>query len=371
LKNKNKSAKVQQYVEQVKKQVADGGSRDAKKAEALAEQKKKEKEEKLQREKEMQELFKQAVNVQQAVVPAGVDPKSIVCEFFKKGLCTKGAKCKFSHDLAQQRRGEKIDLYTDIREKDDMATWDQKKLEDVIGQKQDADNLNLPTDIVCKYFITAVEKRQYGWFWQCPNDVDGGKCKYKHALPPGFVLKQVTTENDDEEEEDPPTLEEQIEEERTRLHTFTPITFESFMKWKEDQKKLKENEAWEAEQKRKADIKAGKVQMSGLELFEFNPDAFIDDDAADNERYVAAEDLHDEDVKHGNKPVYGNDDDDDDDDGDDGDDGNNNDNDNNGNRDGDDDDDDDDDAKRKDNVKVEGVAVNQDLFGDDDDDDDD
>jgi hypothetical protein len=32
-----------------------------------------------------------------------------------------------------------------------------------------------------------VEKKQYGWFWVCPN---GGKeCHYRHALPPGYVLK--------------------------------------------------------------------------------------------------------------------------------------------------------------------------------------
>jgi hypothetical protein len=32
-----------------------------------------------------------------------------------------------------------------------------------------------------------VEKKQYGWFWVCPN---GGKeCHYRHALPSGYVLK--------------------------------------------------------------------------------------------------------------------------------------------------------------------------------------
>ena len=46
---------------------------------------------------------------------------------------------------------------------------------------------NNRTDIICKHFLEAVEKRQYGWFWVCPN---GGKdCKYRHALPPGYVLK--------------------------------------------------------------------------------------------------------------------------------------------------------------------------------------
>ena len=47
---------------------------------------------------------------------AGVDPKSILCEFFKVGQCAKGFKCKFSHDLNVQRKGEKIDIYSDKRD---------------------------------------------------------------------------------------------------------------------------------------------------------------------------------------------------------------------------------------------------------------
>jgi hypothetical protein len=39
-----------------------------------------------------------------------------VCEFFKAGQCQKGFKCKFSHDLNVQRKGEKIDIYTDKRD---------------------------------------------------------------------------------------------------------------------------------------------------------------------------------------------------------------------------------------------------------------
>lgn len=49
----------------------------------------------------------------QLCVSAGVDPKSIVCEYFRAGQCTKGFKCKFSHDLAVERKGGKIDLFTD------------------------------------------------------------------------------------------------------------------------------------------------------------------------------------------------------------------------------------------------------------------
>lgn len=47
---------------------------------------------------------------------SGVDPKSILCEFYKAGQCVKGFKCKFSHDLNVQRKGEKIDIYSDKRD---------------------------------------------------------------------------------------------------------------------------------------------------------------------------------------------------------------------------------------------------------------
>ena len=39
---------------------------------------------------------------------------------------------------------------------------------------------NNRTNIICKHFLDAVEKRQYGWFWQCPN---GNKeCKYRRVV---------------------------------------------------------------------------------------------------------------------------------------------------------------------------------------------
>ena len=41
---------------------------------------------------------------------------------------------------------------------------------------------------ICKYFLDAVEGNKYGWFWTCPNG--GANCMYRHALPPGFVLKK-------------------------------------------------------------------------------------------------------------------------------------------------------------------------------------
>ena len=47
------------------------------------------------------------------MVAAGVDPKSMLCEYHKAGQCTKGFKCKFSHDLQIGRKTAKMDLFTD------------------------------------------------------------------------------------------------------------------------------------------------------------------------------------------------------------------------------------------------------------------
>ena len=52
-------------------------------------------------------------------------------------------------------------------------------------------NTNNDTAIVCNLFLDAVEKSQYGWFWKCP---DGPTCKYRHKLPPGYVMKSQLRE---------------------------------------------------------------------------------------------------------------------------------------------------------------------------------
>jgi len=234
-----------------------------------------------QKKKLENELFKPAVV--QTKVPLGVDPKSYVCEFYKKGLCTKGDKCKFSHNVDQGRKSSKIDLYTDRRditdderatlEADTMETWDQNKLETVVEKKQGDTNRQMKTKIVCKYFLEAIENRKYGWFWECPNG--GDKCMYQHSLPPGFELKSSKKEEEDEE---PISVEEQIEEERAKLTKRTPLTLELFLKWKEEKKKQFEDAQKEQSIKREADIRSGKVMRSGREMFVFNPSLFVDDD---------------------------------------------------------------------------------------------
>ncbi|KAI3734810.1 hypothetical protein L6452_14289 [Arctium lappa] len=261
LKNKNKSKTVQKYVHALQLNVQP--KPDASKLAA-----KKKKDEEKAREKELNDLFK--IAVVQPKVPAGVDPKSILCEFFKAGQCAKGFKCKFSHDLNVQRKGEKIDIFSDKRDDEGtMEDWDLEMLEKVVESKGKEYNQNKPTDIVCKHFLDAVEKKQYGWFWVCPN---GNKeCHYRHALPPGYILKSQMKALL-EEEANKLAIEDEIEDQRAKVKTTTPMTTDLFMDWKK--KKMDEKEAGLAAQR--AD-RAKNDRMSGRELFLADASLFVDD----------------------------------------------------------------------------------------------
>ncbi|VVC95808.1 zinc finger CCCH domain-containing protein 15 homolog [Leptidea sinapis] len=278
LKNK-KGAKQQKFIQQVEKQVKSGGIHPAK----PVEDKKKDKEQKLKEQKELALLFKP---VQTQKVEKGTDPKSVVCAFFKQGQCAKGDRCKFSHDLTLERKAEKRSLYVDMRDDDDnMENWDEDKLKEVVEKKHGEGNTQRPTtEIICKHFIDAVEKSKYGWFWECPS---GTKCIYRHALPPGFVLKRDKKKM--EEKKNEISLVDLIERERAALGANqTKITLETFLAWKKKKIKEKKETMQQVEDQKRTDFKAGRaVGLSGREMFSFDPALALD---ADDEE--EAFDLH-------------------------------------------------------------------------------
>jgi hypothetical protein len=102
-------------------------------------------------------------------------------------------------------------------------------------------------------------------------------------------------------------VEEQIEEERAKLTTRTPVTEELFAAWKAwkgAQRAKRDEAALAAAQKNKS--KAERMRGAGLtgrQLFEQHKEIFVDDEEADNETYERPE-----------NDWIGNDDDDDDDD---------------------------------------------------------
>jgi hypothetical protein len=191
MKNK-KGAVAKKTIAQIQSSAAASGSAEQKRKEAERAAREREKKAAEEAKREAEALLNKPAQVQK--VPFGVDPKTVVCIFYKKGNCEKGKKCKFAHNLDVERKVEKRDLYQDTRAEDEekkkqetSADWDEEKLRSVVLSKKG--NQRTTTDKVCKYFIQAIEDGKYGWFWICPNN--GDKCMYKHALPPGCVTQQI------------------------------------------------------------------------------------------------------------------------------------------------------------------------------------
>lgn len=279
MKNK-KGAQAQRQIAQMTSNLKGSGSAEQKKKEAEKAQREKEKKAAEAAKLEAELLMNRPAQIQK--VPFGVDPKTVVCNFWRKGNCEKGKKCKFAHDLSVERKTEKKNLYTDERKEEDdkkkqetSADWDEEKLRSVVLSKKG--NQQTTTDKVCKYFVSAIEDGKYGWFWICPNG--GDKCMYKHALPPGFVLKtkeQRAAEKAllDKSPLKTLTLEDFLESERHKLTgTLTPVTPESFAKWKQSRLDKKAAE----EQLKKA------KDNSGRALFESGKWAAEDESEDEND----------------------------------------------------------------------------------------
>ncbi|PFH56574.1 hypothetical protein XA68_16288 [Ophiocordyceps unilateralis] len=264
MKNK-KGAVAQKQIAQMTTNLKAGGSAEEKRKAAEKEAREREKKAAEDARREAAALLNKPAQIQK--VPFGVDPKTVVCIFYKKGDCEKGKKCKFSHDLSIERKTEKKNLYSDSRKEEDeaeenkkqetSADWDEEQLRKVVLSKKG--NQRTTTEKVCKYFISAIEDGKYGWFWVCPNG--GDKCMYKHALPPGFALKTKEQRAAEKALMDKSplktlTLEDFLESERHKLTgNLTPVTPETFAKWKKERMDKKAAE----EQARKAKENTGRA----------------------------------------------------------------------------------------------------------------
>ena len=293
LKNKNKSSKVQKYIKGVVLKVKTGGNLKGgesaliqKEMQAKAEHRKEEEKKAL-----VDSLFKSISSMQQQQPKEGQDPKSILCSMFKAGCCKKGDNCRFSHDLDVGNKNVKMDIYTDIRDTNGMDNWSQDYLENVVKSK--FRGRIKPSKEVCKHFIEALEKKTFGWLWECPN---GDTCQYRHCLPPGYMLKADKEKADKFKTTIP--LEEQLEFERAKLPTegLTLVTLETFTAWKK--KKTEEREKEKQEELAKESKKGSKFNsiLSGRALFKFVPELFQDEDDA-FEEYKGEVDTNGEETK--------------------------------------------------------------------------
>lgn len=238
------------------------------------------------------------------------NPKLKICPFFKAGVCEKGRKCKFSHDMNKDAKTGSANLYIDARDtafkkKGGMDGWNQDTLEEAVN-KNEGQYKKATTEKVCKFFLTAVEKKNYGWFWVCPN---GHSCIYRHCLPPGFVLAADLAKADEIVDETP--LEEKLDDEVKALHLskkkLTPVTLENFLVWK---KKRLERQNKEREAKRLEHLKAlghkKKINklLDGRSMFVFQKVVIVDDDDAADEIERETSENEEDDIKVHNLDDY-------------------------------------------------------------------
>lgn len=292
MKNKNNSKKLDKLVTKIASQNKGGlGALQNEKYQIKKKQKQLEEEKKF-----LAEVFAGSVAAKAGEKKVGRGGKPI-CQFFKAGLCAKGKKCKFSHDMSSGYVAEKedkvntgtnkINLFRDQRDEmfgneDNIDSWDQKKLEEAVNFNANKyESTSNQTAIVCKFFLTAVEKMRYGWFWKCPN---GYNCKYKHCLPEGFKFENKKGGGEEVKKEDTELkLIEEIDNKRKQLDSkkVTPVTYEKFMAWvkKRREKKKKERDARIKEFMLAKGVKQRKT-VTGRELFEKNQGLFKDAEGA-------------------------------------------------------------------------------------------
>lgn len=285
MKNKNKSKAVQKVIKGLATQQVKGGM------DLIINSQYAEKKAKAEAEKERQFLAEIKLGDHRAMdqTQKEADPAKKVCPYFKAGLCQKGRKCKFSHEKDGGNQSTKANVYQDIRGEgaDDEGLFsDQKKLEEAVNFNEKKYANPNATNLPCHHFLNAIADKKYGWFWQCPNGYD---CKYKHALPVGFVLQ---TKDDKAVEKKEFNVERDIDDAMEDVRNKgTKITYEVYMEWRERRKKRK---AAEAEAKKKDELKKAGIKqpkkgikiMTGKSLFVFDPTLFQDDeDASDNKDF--------------------------------------------------------------------------------------
>lgn len=273
LKNKNKSKAVQKYIKGVESTVKHAGKG------GLNAEKQKEYQEKAEKKKQKEEeaflnsLYKTVKTVRQTELEDGQESKNVLCAFFKAGQCDKGDDCEFSHDLNIEFNQGTFDIYTDLRDAKKNISGDSEI--NKIAEEKEKKRSKVPqSNIICKFFLDAVQRKVYGWKWECPNGED---CHYKHCLPKGYVIS--TSKDRMQEEmtiEEFYNFEEQIDAERDRISKGgTPVNDATFLEWKKKRDAFRKQGKEHAEKKKKSG-------QTGIQLFRDQSNLFKDDDNAED-----------------------------------------------------------------------------------------
>lgn len=310
LKNKNKSKKVQEYIQQVTKNVQSAKYPGQAQAPPppTAELNAKKREE----EKKAQLMAMMRASLKQPPIPDGANPKDFVCIYHVHGCCEKGDKCRYSHDLgggsrkdvapqkasaeAEAKASEtiteaerlanerseamgRLDLFRDMREQ--LMEYNAKIQSAKSGKSYEAlleeyreryhakQESKTKSEKICPQYLSACKAKSIGWGFRCKNEEKNGYCPMRHCLPEGYVLEEPKPQELDKDL-DYEEIEDAFERRRQEITSGTPVTLETFRVWKEKRLAIQEaRRKAEAEQLEQVLSQHKNVQLlTGRQLFE-------------------------------------------------------------------------------------------------------
>lgn len=153
LKNKNKSKAVQNYIRGVEQVVKGGGkSSQAEINEMYANKQAKKKQ--AEEDAFLNSLYKTVNVIKQDLPDDNTTMKTVLCAYFKAGMCDKGDACEFSHDLNIEFNQGAFDIYTDLRSVKNKST--DSEINRIAEEKEAKRNKKAQSNIV-RLFIKNLD----------------------------------------------------------------------------------------------------------------------------------------------------------------------------------------------------------------------
>jgi hypothetical protein len=164
-----------------------------------------------------------------------------------------------------------------------------QQVKNAVNQVHDKQAKKLLEEKEKKRLQKLMEKQREAELKALFRTVDGPKVEAPEEVEEedeDDMFDQIEEEIKNEEEM---TLEEIVEVERAKILTGTPVTWESFQRWKEFKNQQKQKELDIKKRAQMEQFSRSGAGLSGRELFEYNQTLFVDDEEADATAYKPAD----------------------------------------------------------------------------------